>query len=93
MMVALLMLVGLTVAASPDQAVVEREAKQIERMLIAPCCWTQPVSKHFSGAAAEIRQGIRQMLSEGKTRQRCSISTWGNTGSASWPCRRPRGST
>jgi cytochrome c-type biogenesis protein CcmH len=69
MMVALLMLVGLTVAAAPDQAVVEREAKQIERMLIAPCCWTQPVSDHYSAEADQIRTGIRTMLASGKTRQ------------------------
>jgi cytochrome c-type biogenesis protein CcmH len=69
MMVALLMLVGLAVAASPDQAVVEREAKQIERMLIAPCCWTQPVSDHYSAEADQIRTGIRTMLASGKTRQ------------------------
>jgi cytochrome c-type biogenesis protein CcmH len=69
MMVAVLMLVGLTVAAGPDQAVVEREAKQIERMLIAPCCWTQPVSDHYSAEADQIRTGIRAMLSAGKTRQ------------------------
>ncbi len=36
---------------------------------MAPCCWTQTVSKHYSGAAGEIRQGIRTMLSEGKNRQ------------------------
>ena len=69
MMVALLMLVGLTVAAAPDQAVVEREAKQIERMLIAPCCWTQPVSDHYSAEADQIRAGIRTMLASGKTRR------------------------
>lgn len=68
-MVALLMLVGLTVAAGPDQAAVEREAKQIERMLIAPCCWTQPVSDHYSAEADQIRSGIRTMLVSGKTRQ------------------------
>jgi len=69
MMVALLMIVGLTVAAAPDQVVVEREAKQIERMLIAPCCWTQPVSDHYSAEADQIRAGIRTMLASGKTRR------------------------
>jgi cytochrome c-type biogenesis protein CcmH len=69
MLVVLMMLAGLTVAASPDQAVVEREAKQIERMLIAPCCWTQPVSDHYSAEADQIRAGIRAMLAAGKTRQ------------------------
>ena len=47
----------------------EREAKQIEAMLIAPCCWSQQVSVHQSPAADEIRQNIRRMLADGKTRQ------------------------
>jgi len=47
----------------------EQEARAIEELLIAPCCWTQPVSEHYSGASWEIREGIRQMLAEGKTRE------------------------
>jgi cytochrome c-type biogenesis protein CcmH len=54
------------VALGPAQ---EREAKQIEAMLIAPCCWSQQVSVHQSPAADEIRQNIRRMLADGKTRQ------------------------
>jgi cytochrome c-type biogenesis protein CcmH len=54
------------VALGPAQ---EREARQIEAMLIAPCCWSQQVSVHQSPAADEIRQNIRRMLAEGKTRQ------------------------
>ncbi|MEJ2083624.1 MAG: hypothetical protein P8Y94_16010, partial [Acidobacteriota bacterium] len=33
----------------------ESEAKEIETMLIAPCCWTQPVSEQYSAAADQIR--------------------------------------
>ena len=47
----------------------EQKARELEGKLMAPCCWTQPVSKHYSGAADEIRRGVRQMLSEGKTQQ------------------------
>ncbi len=46
----------------------EAEAKKIETELIAPCCWTQPVSEHYSQAADEIRVGIRQMLASGLDR-------------------------
>ena len=35
------------------------KAREIEENLIAPCCWTQPVSQHYSEAAEEIRQGER----------------------------------
>ena len=55
--------------AAPDPQAVEQQAKQIEAMLIAPCCWSQQVSVHQSPAADEIRQNIRRMLADGKTRQ------------------------
>ncbi len=54
-------------AARADE--LEERARELEGKLMAPCCWTQPVSKHYSGAADEIRRGVRQMLSEGKTQQ------------------------
>src|SRR5512133_4274610 len=65
---ALLAFLAFSVAAVPDPAALEREAKQIERLIIAPCCWTQPVSDHYSAEAEEIRVGIRRLLGEGKTR-------------------------
>jgi cytochrome c-type biogenesis protein CcmH len=58
----------LAVAAVAPQPL-EREAKQIEALLIAPCCWSQQVSVHQSPAADEIRQNIRRMLADGKSRQ------------------------
>jgi cytochrome c-type biogenesis protein CcmH len=63
---AMLMVVG---APSTDQAALEREARQIETMLIAPCCWMQPVSQHQSQASDEVKQQIRVLLAAGKTRQ------------------------
>jgi cytochrome c-type biogenesis protein CcmH len=63
-------IVALLLAAAPsDPQALEQEAKQIEAMLIAPCCWSQQVSVHQSPAAEEIRQTIRRMLADGKTRQ------------------------
>lgn len=70
---AVLLMVGIGVAqeSAPKltQAQIEAKAKEIDRLIMAPCCWTQPVSDHYSGVASEIRQGIRRMLAEGKTRQ------------------------
>ncbi len=37
----------------------EQEARAIERMVIAPCCWMQPVSDHQSPASDEVKQQIR----------------------------------
>ena len=69
MVLALLTLLSLGLAAPPDPAAVEREARQIERLIIAPCCWTQPVSDHYSAESDEIKAGIRRMLNDGRTRQ------------------------
>ncbi len=43
-------------------------ARDIEDNLIAPCCWSTPVSQHYSPAADEIRREVRAMLAEGKSR-------------------------
>ena len=68
------MLTPLTLAlwlavAAPDPQALERQAKLIETMLIAPCCWSQQVSVHSSPAADEIRKHVRVLLAEGKTQQ------------------------
>jgi len=47
----------------------EKKALEIDTMLMAPCCWTQPISKHYSSVAMEMREGVRRMLAEGKTQQ------------------------
>lgn len=64
-------MVVLLAAAPPssDPATVALEARQIETMLIAPCCWTQPVSEHRSQASDEVKRQIRALLADGKTRQ------------------------
>jgi cytochrome c-type biogenesis protein CcmH len=55
--------------ASPAVAQeMEREARAIEAMLVAPCCWTQQVSLHQSEAATRIKREIRAALGQGRTR-------------------------
>lgn len=46
----------------------EEIARDIEDNLIAPCCWSTPVSQHYSPVADEIRMEVRAMLAEGKSR-------------------------
>jgi cytochrome c-type biogenesis protein CcmH len=62
---------ALLLAAPPSPApdALEREARQIETMLVAPCCWMQQVSEHQSEAADEVRRQIRVLLAAGQTRQ------------------------
>ena len=47
----------------------EQEARAIEGLLIAPCCWRQPVSAHYSPASDEVRAEVREMLASGSTRE------------------------
>jgi cytochrome c-type biogenesis protein CcmH len=70
MILAIALLAGLVAAPPPpDAGALEREAKRIEGMLIAPCCWSQTVATHYSAEADEVRVGIRRLLGEGKNRQ------------------------
>ncbi len=55
-------------AASPAlPPALEQEARHIEELVIAPCCWTQQVSVHQSAAADEMRMQIRAWLRDGKS--------------------------
>lgn len=48
---------------------VEREARALEAMIIAPCCFSQQVSVHQSPAADEVRKDVRLRLAAGQTRE------------------------
>ncbi len=61
-----LLLALITVALAGD---VERDARELETRLIAPCCFSQQVSLHQSEAATEVRRDIRRRLSAGESRE------------------------
>ena len=42
--------------------------REIDDQLIAPCCWTQPVSQHYSEVAEKIRKEVHEMVVAGKSR-------------------------
>lgn len=56
----LVFFLGIAVAAPIDDA-----ARTIEKQVVSPCCYSQTVDQHRSGAASEVRAEIRQMLEEG----------------------------
>lgn len=56
-------------ARAQTRADLEVEARAIEELLIAPCCFSQQVSEHQSAAADEARRDIRARLAAGETRQ------------------------
>lgn len=44
------------------------KAREIEDNLIAPCCWSQTVSQHYSEVSEQIRKEVRAMVEAGKSR-------------------------
>jgi cytochrome c-type biogenesis protein CcmH/NrfF len=67
---ALVLMVAVTVVPQAAPAEIEREARAIEAMLVAPCCYSQQVSIHESAAADEVRRDVRARLTAGQSRQR-----------------------
>ena len=66
----LIVLTGvLTMTGLVAAADVEQRARELETMLIAPCCFSQQVSVHQSPAANDVRQDIRRRLAAGETRE------------------------
>lgn len=69
--VCLIAIVGLFSAGASlgaDSAQIDKTAREIEDNLIAPCCWTQPVSEHYSEVSEKIRKEVREMVAAGKSR-------------------------
>ncbi len=57
----------LSFAAEDPQ--IEARVREIEHNLIAPCCWTQPVSQHDSEISRKIRKEVREMVAAGMSRE------------------------
>jgi cytochrome c-type biogenesis protein CcmH/NrfF len=66
------LLISLQAPAAPASGLsadLEREARAVEALVIAPCCWSQQVSLHDSPAATEMKADIRRRLGAGQNRQ------------------------
>jgi cytochrome c-type biogenesis protein CcmH len=63
---AVLLLAIASLGADTDPA--SMKARAIEDSLIAPCCWSQPVSQHDSEVAQQIRDEVKTMVAAGKSR-------------------------
>jgi cytochrome c-type biogenesis protein CcmH len=61
-------LIWIAASFGADNAQIDKKAREIEDNLIAPCCWTQPVSGHYSEVADKIRKEVREMVAAGKSR-------------------------
>ena len=67
-MAAILGMLWVAAALGADDAQVDKKAREIEDNLIAPCCWTQPVSEHYSEVAEKIRKEVHEMVAAGRSR-------------------------
>lgn len=65
----MVMVFAVAMSGSVAGADIEGPARELEAVLIAPCCFSQQVSVHHSPAADQVRQDIRTRLSAGETRQ------------------------
>ena len=65
----LFLVTALGAQTQPPGAERERQAGEIEAMLMAPCCFSQQVSVHKSPAADEAKADIRRRLAAGESRQ------------------------
>ncbi|MBN2318063.1 MAG: cytochrome c-type biogenesis protein CcmH [Acidobacteria bacterium] len=52
-------------STSSDAALI----RDIENNLIAPCCWTQPISQHESSVSEQMREEVRTMVAAGMSRE------------------------
>jgi cytochrome c-type biogenesis protein CcmH len=57
----------LAIAPSAADTDLETAAKHIEGRLMSPCCMTNTVAVHESGASYKMRREIREMLAAGQT--------------------------
>lgn len=64
----LLSIVLLVGTAGPAE--LERQARKIEGLLMAPCCGANTLAEHESGPAHRMKGEIRELLAEGWTEKR-----------------------
>lgn len=67
--VLLLLVLALMAAGSVGATDLEQEARDIEDLLMAPCCFQQQVSVHQSPTATAVKKDIRARLARGESRE------------------------
>jgi cytochrome c-type biogenesis protein CcmH len=64
----LILLCILATLGTLEAQTADKKVREIEDNLIAPCCWSQTVSQHYSEVSEQIRQEVRAMVAAGKSR-------------------------
>lgn len=65
-----LMVAAFLLAAGPQPALSGEQRARIESLessLLAPCCYSEPVSRHRSDVAVQMKAEIAELVAEGKT--------------------------
>lgn len=62
-----LLLWSLSARAAPQDPAVEERAQELERHLLAPCCYRETLDVHESQGASALRKEIRRRLSAGES--------------------------
>ena len=47
----------------------QAQVKHLEQSLLAPCCYSQSIAQHMSGAAAQMREEVTSMVASGMSEQ------------------------
>lgn len=55
------------VTLAQETSSIEQRAQNLDKRLIAPCCWTSTLDQHFSQESEEMKAEIRQFLVQGQT--------------------------
>jgi len=63
-LVILLMLVTAPVSLTDAQSI---HVQNVEKKLLAPCCYTQSIAEHGSDVAVRMRAEVTQMVADGKS--------------------------
>lgn len=45
----------------------QRRIEKLENSLLAPCCWAEPIARHRSDVALEMRAEVVKFVSEGRS--------------------------
>ena len=65
LVVAVLVLAPAALAGLTDAQ--KTRATALQKVLLAPCCWSEPVAAHHSEVALEMRAEISRLVAEGKS--------------------------
>lgn len=62
--VATLVLLSSAASLTPQQTA---ELNRLEDSLLAPCCYSQPIARHMSGEAEQMRHEVTEMVAAGRS--------------------------